>query len=245
MTVVLKKRKKSRKNLEAFAAGVVVAARSSNAKLGDCAATYRTQDTCPKTCPFLGNGCYAEYGFTGMFTTSRLNRADTPDLTAVFLREAELIRALPGTRPLRLSVVGDVPTAEAAGILAAASAEYTAKHGQPVWAYTHWWATVPRRAWGSVSVLASCETPALVCKARRRGYAAALVVPSFPGRAAFRAGGETVVPCPSQTAGKTCAECRLCTRDRTLRDRGVTVGFAPHGSGTGAVRRAVELKLVS
>jgi hypothetical protein len=53
---------------------VVTESSSSNLKLGDCSATYASQHSCPTDCPFLGCGCYAEYGPLG-WHTERLNQA--------------------------------------------------------------------------------------------------------------------------------------------------------------------------
>jgi len=44
-----------------------VAMKSKNRKTGEVVATYRTQDSCPLSCPFLKNGCYAEHGFPSSF----------------------------------------------------------------------------------------------------------------------------------------------------------------------------------
>ena len=40
--------------------------RSSNKKTGPIAVTTTSKDSCPKSCPFMGNGCYAESGPLGM-----------------------------------------------------------------------------------------------------------------------------------------------------------------------------------
>ena len=129
--------------------------------------------------------------------------------------------------PLRLHVVGDSPTNAAAAPIAAACATRTG----PTWGYTHFWRTVDRATWGSVSMLASCERPSDVGQAWERGYAAALVVADFPGAGRFEAGpGVMAVPCPEQTGRvATCDECRLCWRDDLLVNR-VAVAFKAHGT---------------
>src|SRR5262245_8197094 len=87
---------------------------SDNAKTGRVSATYAAQASCPTTCPFLRNGCYAELGasFAG-FTTNRLNKAAAADgarALEVAKAEAAAIATLSGKRPLRLHVVGDCRT---------------------------------------------------------------------------------------------------------------------------------------
>lgn len=39
-----------------------------------------------------------------------------------------------------------------------------------------------------------------------------------------------MLPCPEQTRGVSCAECKLCQRDVYLLHAGITIGFAVHGS---------------
>lgn len=101
----------------------------------------------------------------------------------------------------------------------------------PVWTYTHAHREVPREAWGRVSVLASCEKPQDAADAMDRGYAAALVTPPHPedGRA-YELGGVKVIPCPNQTRGVQCSECRLCFDDARLLASRSVIGFEVHGA---------------
>jgi hypothetical protein len=104
---------------------------SANRKIGDAAATYAAQVSCPDECPFLGSGCYAEDG-TVAFTTRRLNRTakeQNADAIAVANAEAKEIDKLPGGRLLRLHVVGDCKTVEAVRILRKAVERYVERSG--------------------------------------------------------------------------------------------------------------------
>lgn len=216
---------------------------TSNRKVGAVSVTMAAQTSCPSTCAFYRSGCYAESGPQGI-CTARLNKAGagaTPETVAQ--DEAAAIRGLSGRLPLRLHVVGDCATEAAARIVAEAAADHTAKAGQIVWTYTHAWRTVPRAAWGAVSVLASCETAADVAEAHARGYAAAIVTPATGQAKAWRTPqGDTMVPCPQQTGrAADCAACRLCWRDgANLAARRVVV-FEAHGSG----RRKAEAALAA
>jgi hypothetical protein len=49
-------------------------AHSQNRKLGGMHVTYAAQVTCPRTCPFLQNGCYAESGHTGIYLAQPMRR---------------------------------------------------------------------------------------------------------------------------------------------------------------------------
>lgn len=215
----------------------IAKADSLNAKIGVASTTYAAQSSCPASCRFRdGGGCYAEDGRISKAVTHPLNtsaaaRAHEPRDVAI--AEAQAIDGLPrGGQPLRLHTVGDCPDEISATIVSAAAERFSDEGGGPVWTYTHGWREVPREAWGAVSVLASCETAADVAAARARGYAAALTVEAFPGPRRYRfAEGVDVLPCPAQTKDAvTCTSCRLCFDDAKLRARGLTIGFALHGT---------------
>jgi hypothetical protein len=213
------------------------AARSGNAKIGDAAATYAAQVSCPTSCAFFnGGGCYAENGTIYSSVTKRLNDdAAATGATAADVAHAEAdaideLQVEPG-RPLRLHTVGDCKTDEAARIVAAACARYMERGGGPCWAYTHAWRLVNRESWRPVSVLASCETPEQVELARVRGYAPAIVVGEFEGSRRYSTvNGVEVLPCPQQTRGVPCSECRLCMNADGVLDRGYAIGFEIHGT---------------
>ena len=213
-------------------------------------ATYASiAATCPSDCPLRGDGCYAQDGMTGRAVRRLDAEASGRAGVAVILAEAELVRrafaggpvpqdGARGGRDLRLHVSGDVPTEGAdyaARALAAAAADWRRRGGGAVFTYTHQWHRARRADWGSISVLASCDQPCEVDMARRRGYAAALVVGAHPSERAYSVPGveARVVPCPAQTRGSNCAECRLCL-DRDLLALGVTISFAAHGLSRGA-----------
>lgn len=217
---------------------MIVVAKSDNKKLGNSAATYLPLSTCPQSCPLLDRGCYAQ---TGRLSIQLIGKAEVP-VEDAHRMEVRGIDALKGARPLRLHVSGDCTTSAQAEHLAEAAERYVARTGNPVWTYTHAWRGISRQAWGCISVLASCETVREVREAQARGYPAALVVEAFPGAARYEVDGRPVVPCPEQTRGITCAECRLCMQgDRLLRS-GVTVGFAAHGLRKGVVKQVLAGK---
>lgn len=242
-------------------------AKSANAKIGDAAATYAAQESCPTSCAFYnGGGCYAENGSIYSGVTKRLNDdARTTGATAVDVAQAEAdaidqLDVVPG-RPMRLHTVGDCKTDEAARIVAAACARYIERGGGPVWAYTHAWRIVERASWEPVSVLASCETLEQVVLARARGYATALVVDEFrsdklyeidprQGRRRARPNSRTdhagtagvVLPCPQQTRDVACSDCRLCMNADRLLAAGYSIGFEIHGTAftVRQARRALQ-----
>ncbi len=220
---------------------------SENRKTGQVAVTYVSQGSCPVTCPHKDNGCYAEYGHAGR-VTHRLNDAGAGLTPVEYARaEAAQIDGMSPLRDLRLHVVGDCRTEPAAKIVAAAATRYIERSAAvlitpaTVWTYTHSWRLVPREAWGPVSVLASCETAEQVYQARARGYAAALVVDEFEGDKAYQCDGFRIVPCPYQTRGVKCVDCRLCLDDCSLFETDRVIGFRAHGAGRSSVVKSLEV----
>lgn len=210
--------------------GVKVVELTQNGKLGACSATYVSQASCPRSCPFRGSGCYAEYGHASI-QTRRLNGSEERRAERLARAEARAIDRLTGLRPLRLHVVGDCRTARAAVIVARASKRYRQRWGNPVWTYSHAWRDVERSDWGDVSVLASVEAVTDLIAAESRGYATAIVVPEFADTRMYTIQGRKILPCPEQTRGVTCEECRLCMDDERLYRQGITIAFAAHSQG--------------
>jgi hypothetical protein len=213
---------------------------SLNVKTGPVSVTLAPIETCPRDCPFIEKGCYAKYGNMAIHT-KRLAPEKKMTKTALAIEEAEAIRGLSGRRELRLHVVGDCATKKAAEIVTEACEEYSDRYGQPVWTYTHAWKRVPREAWGSVSVIASCETMTEVLSAHKRGYACALVgdIAEPEKRLGF-----TLTPCSQQMDKNIdCLNCRICLDDKKMREQKRVVMFAPHGSCKNAVRNIVRNKV--
>jgi len=204
-----------------------------------------SQKSCPNTCPFYNNGCYAEYGPMYWAVTSKVNSTGASSTTTELAKdEAALIDELPADRPLRLHVVGDCSTRTAAKIVSAASDRYrrrtNGKHG--VWTYTHAWRNVPRKSWAGVSVLASCENTDQAKEAMESGYPAAVVVGEFQKTTAYEENGVKLVPCPQQTGkSESCLSCGLCTRGTAMLDRKVAIAFIPHGPGIKKVRKSLDV----
>lgn len=213
---------------------------TANGKLGPVAATYVSQVTCPQECPWyddgkMGSPCYANNGYQG-YLTKKLNQGKGNHMDAA-REEAALISQLSGERPLRLHVVGDCKDRAAAEMVARAADSYRAKNEQPVWTYTRAWERVPRKAWGHISVLASCETPGQVRRALEAGYSAAIVVGAFAKPTAYRKDGIKIVPCPEETGRvDSCTQCKLCWKDDLLRRAGITIGFQAHSVQAAKVR---------
>ena len=218
--------------------------KSTNSKTGPVSVTYAPIQSCPKSCPFLDSGCYAQQGHCGIHL-NRLNKAAEAEGFVrpidIAKKEAEAISKLKGDKPLRLHIVGDCRTSQAAQIVAKAAAEYTAKHGQLVWTYTHAWKEVPRDKWGSISVLASCETINEAKQAMKRGYAASIVrLKEFKRPFAWE--DVILMPCLEMTKGIKCDKCKLCLNDQRLIEKEKVICFFPHGTKENQAKDAIRRK---
>jgi hypothetical protein len=210
---------------------------SKNIKTGLVSATYASIDaTCPKSCPFMGEGCYAQIGMVGIHTVRfnrKYNRARNPITPETVAREeAGLIKKATeegkNLLPLRLHVAGDLRTNKAAQLIRTAVKNWN----NPVWSYTHAWRNVDRKSWGdTISVLASCETQEQAELAMKRGYAVAMVTgPHLSPKAYTAPNGIKIIPCPAQTHDNvTCVSCKLCWNDKKLLDQRAVIGFEVHG----------------
>ena len=233
--------RKAKKMCEKF---VTAVEKSKNSKTGEVSATYAPIQSCPEHCPFLDHGCYAQNGNT-QFTLSRLNtnakkyKSERP--VDIARAEAKAIDGLSGSLPLRLHIVGDCKTARAAEIVARAAEAHIAKHGQPVWTYTHSWREIPREKWGKVSVLASCETIDECKQAMKRGYAAS-IVRLKPFEFPFSWKGVSMVPCKELTKGVKCDKCRVCMNDKSIRENKKVICFFPHGSRANEAKEVIRRK---
>lgn len=207
--------------------------------------------TCPDSCAFKGNGCYASAGASHL-TMRRLNDAargwpalevtlaEARAIDGVFVRGVPQDGAL-GGRDLRLHVGGEVSCTTGARALADAARRWLERGGGQVWTYTHRWREIPREAWGPISVLASCETGADLDEAAACGYPGAITVPRFP-RSRFAVPGSRLIAiaCPAENGETTCSACRLCL-DRELLGRGEAIAFAVHGKDAAKAARRLPV----
>lgn len=227
-------------------AGMVVLL-SANEKVGAAAATYAPiEGTCDSSCPFYSAdgdqtaGCYAREGKVAMVERRiamglRGLSADTiAAIEAAAIRDAaELV---PEGRPLRVHVSGDCRTEKGARMISEACEVWPGD----VWTYSHVWRTIPRSAWGRISVLASVESVNDARWAMDRGYAAAIVVDKHPadGKAYRVADDAKIVPCPAQTRDDvTCESCGLCLNADKLLALRLIIGFEAHGPGAKKAKR--------
>lgn len=209
----------------------LVVLQSGNEKTGRATVTYRTQDTCPTTCPLMGQGCYARGRIFGI--PERLGTVDDGQYGAI----RALVDTMPRDGIFRANVSGDM--LDESGSLDTGYAEalsYVAmeRGDTAVFTYSHAWRRLSPSVVPGVTINASCDSPADLEAAVAAGWPTVVTDPdgSLIGTTIA---GRKVVQCPSQTKGLTCAECRLCARP----ERKATVAFALHGSGKKIAAKAI------
>jgi len=202
---------------------------SKNEKTGYVSATYAPIQSCPSSCPFKDNGCYAQGGNCGVHFRRMSNAAQDKSLVEIAQDEANQIDKLQGLFDLRVHVTGDCSTDETAQIVSEACARFTEKQGKTAWAYTHAWKQVDRKSWGTVTVKASCETVQAVVEATEKGYSAALVTSldrlALNVKALAEKGFKPVL-CRNFVNKTQCVSCRKCLKD----DNKTVVLIPTHGA---------------
>ncbi len=196
---------------------------SGNKKLGPIPTVISSPETCPPSCGFYGQGCFAEFGPLGQHWRN-------VERTGVsFDALLEQIRALPRNTIWRYATAGDLPGVGDTLDIAALERLTAANEGRRGFTFTHKPLTsraeqqAVRRANDSgFTVNLSADNPQHLVRRRALGCGpVALVVPMGTDLT----GLNSFVPCPAEHRGLTCAECQLCTRS----DRKSIVAFGAHG----------------
>lgn len=209
--------------------------KSRNAKVGPIPVSTSDKGTCPPSCPFKGNGCYAESGPLAIHW-AKITAGTMP--TAMGWAElCEQVAALPEGQLWRHNQAGDLP--HEGGVIDHGSVEalYIANKGRKGFTYTH----------HDMGIAANAVT---VLDANRSGFTINLsannlqhadeladreigpVVTVLPSdhdhtEKTFTPKGRRVVVCPATYKDNvSCASCGLCA----IADRKVIVGFPAHGA---------------
>ena len=213
-------------------------------------ATYVSiEASCPTSCPLKDESCYAQQSFTG-FHGRKLDKEAvgfTPLQAA--RQEAAAINnsyngnKVPMGRDLRLHVAGDSRTIKGTRLINNAVGNWKKRGGGDCWSYTHAWKHVPRKEWSNVSMLASVNSIDDIKLARQQGYAPAIVVAEHTSNKAYLVNGSftKLIPCPNQTTGVACSECRLCFNTDRLFQGHYGIAFAAHGINKNKIKRRLTV----
>lgn len=234
----------------------LITRRTANAITGPIMVTTSPRVTCPLTCAFRkgGNGrlaglCYAEHGALGGFVWTLLDRTPAGGRIMNEIRVHDFeellyaIRSQPPGALWRHNVAGDLLSNNRATIdRAALRAVVDANRGRRGFTFTHY------------DVLTNLSNRQAIDDANRNGFAINLsanslahadeladlriapvtvILPANVKRNATTPKGRTVVVCPTNTHGLTCAECGLCARS----SRSTVIGFPASGGKKNLVNK--------
>ena len=206
---------------------------SGNSKTGPVPVTTSSMATCPSTCPFKANGCYASSGGP---LALHWRKVTSGERGVSFRQHCEDLARLPLKQFARLHQAGDLPHVRGRisrrfirGIVAATKKirAYT---------YTHHDLTLGENLSliryanrNGLTVNISTESEAAADKAIRAKLPAVMTVSSEETRNTWRTPeNNLVMVCPAQTReGTTCSTCELCHK----RGARVVIAFRAHGTG--------------
>ena len=204
--------------------------KSGNKKTGFMPVTYNSRLSCPNSCIFKNNGCYANYYHT------RINwdKVTSGERGGTFKELLNNIKALkPGTI-WRACVAGDIPSNNKGEISRTYIKGITeANQGLKGYTYTHNRLDIGE----NISLLKtankqgftvniSTETEAAADNAILNSLPAVIVVKSTETRRSwFTKNKNKILVCPAQTSGVNCIDCQLCQH----RPKNLIIAFLSHG----------------
>lgn len=225
----------------------LITRKTANKITGPIMVTTSPRMTCPLSCAFRKGGegplagvCYAEHGALGGFVWTLLDRAQSGQTIMNDIRVHDFvellyaIRSQPSGSLWRHNVAGDLPSNNRTTVDAAAlRAIVDANRGRRGFTFTHY------------DVLTNLANRAMIADANKNGFTINLsgnslehadqladlriapvtvILPASAKRNTTTPKGRTVVICPTNTHGVTCAECGLCARQRST-----IIGFPASG----------------
>jgi hypothetical protein len=205
--------------------------KSGNKKTGFMPVTYNSRLSCPDSCIFKNNGCYADNYHT------RLNwdKVTSGERGGSFKELLNNIKALkPGTI-WRACVAGDIPSNKKGEISRTYIKGITeANQGLKGYTYTHnrldigenisLLKTANKKGF---TVNISTETEAAADNAILNSLPAVIVVKSTETRRSwFTKNKNKILVCPALTSGVNCIDCQLCQH----RPKNLIIAFLAHGN---------------
>jgi hypothetical protein len=206
--------------------------KSKNAKVGKMAVTTSTATTCPTSCPFKSNGCYADSGPLKLHW-NKVTEGDRGDDWSTFI---DKIKDLPTGSKWRHNQAGDLP-----GDMEKLDDEKCielakANEGKRGFTYTHYdvldnfqnaiTVNIMNHLGFTVNVSANnLEHADKLCDMDIAPVATVLPIEQTTNTVTPK--GRKVVVCPATYKDDvSCASCMLCEKW----DRNVVVGFPAHGT---------------
>lgn len=205
---------------------------SGNAKTGPIPVTTSSRSTCPKSCPFMNNGCYAEYGHLSLHWNKVSNGTRGGSLAEV----CEQIKQLPKNQLWRWAQAGDLPGDGVRLNARAVASLVKANAGKRGFGYTHYDPALAHNA----SVIAKANEGGFVINLSANSLAHAdqlvrmqiapvvVVLPSNQTEPLRTPDGNLVAVCPASVRDDIdCARCGVCA----VPGHKAIIGFPAHGTG--------------
>tara|TARA_Y100000401_G_scaffold115789_1_gene120145 strand:- start:556 stop:1227 length:672 start_codon:yes stop_codon:yes gene_type:complete len=206
--------------------------KTKNPKVGNMAATTSTAKTCPTSCPFKDNGCYADSGPLKLHW-DKVTEGERGDDWPTFLGK---IKDLPAGSKWRHNQAGDLPgdTKDLDSTKCVDLAK--ANEGKRGFTYTHYdvldnfqnaiTVNIMNNLGFTVNVSANnLDHADKLCDMDIAPVATVLPIEQTTNTVTPK--GRKVVVCPATYKDDvSCADCMLCEK----RDRKVIVGFPAHGT---------------
>lgn len=204
---------------------------SRNTKTGPIPVSTTSASTCPDSCPFKDNGCYAGYGPLKL----HWDKVSSGERSTPWKEFLTAIRRLPKQQLWRHNQAGDLP-GQGTSVDAALLAQLTAANrGRRGFTYTHKpmtpenLAAVQAANADGFTVNASANNLSEADALLAHGLPVVAVVSQDAPLKGTTPGGHKYLVCPAQVRDDVnCATCGLCQRQDPKRP---VVAFQAHGTG--------------
>lgn len=218
---------------------VHITMRSANAKTGPIPVSTSSAETCPSSCPFKKQGCYADSGPLALHW-AKVTAGDRGMSWAEF---CDTIAALPAGQLWRHNQAGDLPGTNEQIDPVALGQLIEANTGRRGFTYTHkhsdeavFWATYANLHGFTINLSANDLSHA--DQLYGTGCPVVVVLPADAPAQTLTPAGRRVVTCPATYKDNvSCATCQLCQRQRET-----IVGFPAHGTGKAKIEKIFFLK---
>ena len=178
--------------------------------------TYNSAATCHDSCIFKNNGCYASQGY---YTRLNWDKVTAGKRGGSFKELLNKIKALPPLTLWRAHIAGDIPANERGEVSEVYINKISeANKGRRGYTYTHNDINIKNNSKllkkannKNFTINVSCESEQQADDVVNvHKLPAVMVVKSTEARNAWTtAGGNRVLVCPAQTAGRSCIDCQL------------------------------------
>ena len=223
--------------------------KSSNEKIGPIPATVTSADSCPPSCPFNGDACYAGTGPVSWHWA----KVSKGERGGSFADACANISSLPAGQLWRHNVAGDLPGVGETIDAVALGELVRANMGRRGFTYTHktvyadniQWIRHANN-WGFTINLSGNDMVHADELANLNAGPVVCVLPIDAPAKQTTPGGRTVIKCPATyKPGVNCDNCQLCQKA----DRSTIVGFPAHGvrakSADTIARRVINIALAA